>query len=153
MSAKSAATKARMEVQDVVSTEDSTPVSPPELFVPKAKVNGAEPKPVEKPKSPSQSDVLKLSYPARTRLFWYEPEGNGDPIPLPLDLNNPPDKLFFWELHQVKNPWVQIASYMDRFDVPKPVQRYVFDKLPDAELMVMCNKWFEQMGGGATAGE
>lgn len=137
-----------MEVQD--SSEDSTSLSPPELFVPKT--NGAELK-QDDDKTPSQSEIFKLAYPSGARLFWYQPEGGGDQIPLPLVIKNFPDKLFFWELHQVKNPWVQMASYMDRFEVPKAVQRHVFQTLPDPELMVMCNKWFEALGGGATAGE
>lgn len=139
-----------MEAQDEVVVALPDDVRPPEEFVPKT--NGALPNP-EEIKPPSQSDILKKSYPVGARLFWYEPENKGDPIPLPLDMKNPPDKLFFWELHQIKNVWVQMASYMDRFDVPKPVQRYVYEKLSDTELTVMCNKWFEQMGGGATAGE
>lgn len=137
-----------MEAQEVRDDEIVSPVDdvrPPEEFV-------ALPKP-EEIKPPSQTDILKASYPTGTRLFWYQPEGGGDQIPLPLDMKNPPDKLFFWELHQIKNVWVQMASYMDRFDVPKPVQRYVYGKLSDNQLTAMCNKWFEQMGGGATAGE
>lgn len=120
---------------------------PPEEFIETAK-------PVEVPPPPEKVNPFATAYPAGTRLFWYQPEAGGDKIPLPLDIKNPPDKLFYWELHQVKgNAWVQMASYMDRFEVPKTVQRHVFETLPDPEFMAMCNTWFEAMGGGATAGE
>jgi hypothetical protein len=122
--------------------------SPPVEFEDKPKLE-AVPK-TDEPKSP----FLKL-YPKDAQLFWYQPKAEGaQPIPLPGKVDRQPDKLFFWELDEVKgNPFLQIKRYMDFFKVPKPVQRYAFSVLSDEELMGLCDKWFAALGGGARAGE
>jgi hypothetical protein len=125
-------------------------------------VAGATPVDVELPDDPVLVKVppppkrtgMAAMYPDTAPLFYYEPENGGEKIPLPTQIVNPPDKKFFWEMHQVRgNAFSQMYMYMDRFEVPKMVQRHIVDNLSDSEFMTLCNKWFESMNGGTTAGE
>lgn len=108
---------------------------------------------VPKPKEP-ESPFRRL-YPKDAVLFWYQPKVEGaQQFPLPGKADKQPDKLFFFDLDEVKgNPYLQIKRYMDFFDVPKPVSRYAFSVLPDEELMEMCDQWFTAMGGRVRTGE
>lgn len=127
--------------------EPPVQVNPPELYVEKEK----PPTPVvPKPKSAFES-----VYPEGTKLFWYYPKAEGaDPIPLPTVVFNQPDKVFFFELHQVRrNPFTQMYMWMDRFEIPVNLQRHIVNIVGDQEFFDMCDKWMESVGGGATSGE
>jgi hypothetical protein len=131
---------AKSTVRKKVSSEDEADESPKLEAVP-------EPK---EPESP-----FRRLYPKDAQLFWYQPKAEGSQqIPLPAKADKQPDKLFFFDLDEVKgNAFLQIKRYMDFFNVPKPVSRYAFSVLSDEELMTLCDKWFEAMGGRGRAGE
>ncbi len=126
-------------------------LAPPELFEPSSRATDP-PKP-ELPK-PANNSFEKL-YPEGTKLFWYHPKAeNAEPIPLPSVVFNQPDKVFFFDLHQVRrNPFTQMYMWMDRFEVPIALQRHIVSTVDDREFFDMCDKWMEAVGGGATSGE
>jgi len=120
----------------------------PELFVEKPKPPTPQlPKPADNP--------FEKLYPEGTKLFWYHPKAeNAEPIPLPSVVFNQPDKVFFFELHQLRrNPFTQMYMWMDRFEVPTALQRHIVNTVDDREFFDMCDKWMEAIGGGATSGE
>jgi len=128
--------------------EPQPELAPPELFVERD-----EPPTPELPK-PSNNG-FEAFYPEGTKLFWYHPKAeNADPIPLPTVVHNQPDKVFFFDLHQVRrNPYTQMYMWMDRFEVPTQLQRHIVNTVDDREFFEMCDKWMESIGGGATSGE
>lgn len=130
--------------------ESESTLQPPELFVEKAKPQAPPTPQVPKPKSNFEG-----LYPEGTKLFWYHPKAeNAEPIPLPSVVFNQPDKVFFFELHQVRrNPFTQMYMWMDRFEVPVVLQRHIVNTVDDREFFEMCDKWMEAVGGGATSGE
>ena len=107
------------------------------------------------PQSPKPASGLEKLYPEGTKLFWYYPKDeSAEPIPLPVVVFNQPDKLFFFELHQVRrNPYTQMYMWMDRFEVPTQLQRHIVSTVGDQEFFDMCDKWMQAVGGGATSGE
>jgi hypothetical protein len=127
-------------------------INPPELFEPSSRATDP-PTPPELPK-PANNGFEAL-YPEGTKLFWYHPKAEtADPIPLPTVVHNQPDKVFFFDLHQVRrNPYTQMYMWMDRFEVPTQLQRHIVNTVDDREFFDMCDKWMEAVGGGATSGE
>lgn len=126
-----------------------------------AKKPRAQDKPVEPileavpapPEVPESRQWCISAYPEGARLFWYQPKGGGDEIALPIDISNPPDKLFYFDLDEVRtNRWLQLKRYLDRFEVPKGISRRAFEVLEDGELMDMCTAWLKAVGEGVTAG-
>jgi hypothetical protein len=93
--------------------------------------------------------VKVFEYPDGMKLWTYKSKG-GEIIELPLEFIKP-DKLWLWELKDL--PFLsQTWAWLDRANVPKPVQRLCVS-LPDDEYMDMFTEWFKAMGGGATPGE
>jgi hypothetical protein len=96
-------------------------------------------------------EELASPYPKGTKLFTYKPKDGGDPILLPLDGFERPDKVWLFDLSELP-VLSQTWSWLRRAKVPKSVQRQA-QFLPDPEYFAMFDVWFAAMRAGATAGE
>jgi hypothetical protein len=120
-----------------VPTNGSTEVRPPQEFVVSEKV------PAE-----------KSLYPEGTELFTYTPKSTGIPIQFPMHFEEPD---FVWLFELYRKPFhVQTWEYMEKADVPLPMQRRAAELGRDNrdEYMDLFNSWFDAMSSGrSTPGE
>lgn len=107
------------------------------------------------PEPPKRTGLAALYADDMPLMYYDTPEGVEN-IPLPTRVDNPPDMEFLWELHQYKGrPDLQLYEYMDRFGVPKAVQRHAVQTFNNSfvEFINCGNAWMQAIGGGATLGE
>lgn len=82
-------------------------------------------------------------YPDHVQTFAYQPEAGGEPILLPLNGFEQPDKVWHFDVAQMP-PLAQTWAWMRKVGVPKDIQRRAC-ALPDPEYFAMFDKWFEVM--------
>ena len=85
----------------------------------------------------------KGPYPVGVKLFSYQPVGGGEPILLPLDGFEQPDKVWHFDVAQMP-VLAQTWAWMNQANVPKVIQRQACS-LPDAEYFKMFDEWFDVM--------
>lgn len=108
---------------------------------------------VEKPKEvnlleglPTPDEVekqAKTPYPATVRVYAYQPKDGSEPILLPLNGFEQPDKVWHFDTAQLP-VLAQTWAWMRRANVPKPIQRQACS-LPDDEYFGMFDEWFDVM--------
>lgn len=124
-----------------VATEDDS--------VPKKKARPkAAPTPVVNLPAPETLEPTKPKgpYPEGVQVFSYTPESGGDPILLPVNGFERPNKLWLFDISQL--PIIaQTWKWMDKANVPKGIQRQA-QFLDDAEYFQMFDGWFDAMKAG-----
>lgn len=99
------------------------------------------------------AEAIKSPYPKTVRVYSYQPKDGSDPILLPMDGFEIPDKL--WHFDNAQLPILtQTWNWMNRAKIPKDIQRQA-QKLPDGEYFGMFDEWFDAMRimrGGAPKG-